>query len=121
MASLPVSIEAAAERTGIAPRVLRSLIDALDHPKVRRIVIYGSRGRGEPRYWSDIDVAVYAPGLTPADHQRIGLDFEAAPIVFPTDLVFYDETASVALRHAIDRDGLIIYERVSVPSLDTSR
>ena len=122
MGSSRVSLETQAARTGVAADVLATIVENLAaHPKVRKIAIYGSRGRGAPRYWSDIDVAVFAPGLTEIERSEVEQRWENAPIVYPTDLAYYDLLANGALRRAIDRDGITIYERDSTPSAPTAR
>lgn len=119
----PASFEPQAERVGVSPRVLASLVEAVAwNPRVDRAVIYGSRGRGQPRYWSDIDLAVYGPDLTVRDHWTLGLAIDEAPVVYPMDFVFYDDRFTTdALRAAIDRDGIVIYDRANPPSAATAR
>ncbi len=111
-----------AEHVGVSPRVLESLVGAISwNPRVERAVIYGSRGRGQPKYWSDIDVAIYGD-LTSIDYLILGAAVEAAPIVYPIDFVFYHSRYTTdALRRAIDRDGIVIYDRASDPSAPTAR
>lgn len=43
-------------------------------------------------------------------------------IVYPLDLTYYHSRYTTdALRHAIDRDGVVIYDRASDPLLATAR
>lgn len=112
-----------ADRTGIGRNVLATLVRTVAwHPRVERAVVYGSRGRGQPRYWSDIDFAVYGPDLTIADRRALDLAMEGAPIVYPVDFTYYHSRYTTdVLRRAIDRDGVVIYERESDPSAATTR
>ena len=118
----PASFKDRAEHTGIGAGVLATLARTVAwHPRVERAVVYGSRGRGEPRYWSDIDFAVYGPDLSIADRHALDWAMEEAPIVYPVDFTFYHSRYTPdTLRRAIDRDGIVIYDR-SAPSAATAR
>lgn len=119
----PVSLDHQAVRTGIGAGVLATLVRTIAwHPRVERAVIYGSRGRGQPKYWSDIDLAVYGPELSVADRRALDWAMEEAPIVYPVDFTYYHSRYTTdALRRAIDRDGIIIYDRANPPSAATAR
>ena len=119
----PALLDRHAALTGIGPRVLATLIRTVAwHPRVDRAVIYGSRGRGQPKYWSDIDFAVYGPELSVADRRALDWAMEEAPVVYPVDFTHYHSRYTTdALRRAIDRDGVVIYDRASDPSLATAR
>jgi len=92
-----------------APETL--LADRLSRfPEVRRIILFGSRARGDARVRADIDVAVECPE---ADSRR-WFDIEAAaentPTLLKIDLVRLDR-ASADLAANILREGKILYER----------
>lgn len=120
---MSASLDGYAARTGIGAGVLATLIRTVAwHPRVERAVVYGSRGRGQPKYWSDIDFAVYGPELTVADRRVLDWAMEEAPIVYPLDFTYYHSRYTTdALRHAIDRDGITIYDHASDPSPATAR
>jgi predicted nucleotidyltransferase len=79
-------------------------------PSVERIVLYGSRARGDHGDRSDIDIAVACPGADDADWARIWLIVDDAPTLLAVDLVRL-EHAGDALRQQIEREGLVLYER----------
>lgn len=92
-------------------RFLQQVIDvALQYIDPERIVLYGSRARGEARATSDYDLAFVGPRC-PEQWSRFVLDLdEHAETLLPFDLVCYDE-ASPRLRAQIDEDGVLLYER----------
>ena len=79
-------------------------------PSVERILLFGSRARGDHGERSDIDLAVACPGADAADWARIWLIVDDAPTLLAIDLVRL-EHAGDALRQQIERDGLVLYER----------
>ena len=48
-----------AEKTGIREQVLNEIIDFAEKYDVKKVVLFGSRARGDFKRTSDIDLAVY--------------------------------------------------------------
>ena len=81
--------------------------------QVEKIVLFGSRARGDHHSRSDIDLAVW--GI----HDAVSyLDFQEAveeqiPTLLRFDLVDMDGfSVSDALREEINKDGVMIYEKI---------
>ena len=72
-----------------------------------RLVLFGSRARGDHKERSDIDLAVF--GLDYAMASRLRLDLEDLPTLLSFDLVCVDENTSPALLANIDREGVTLY------------
>ncbi|WP_287056306.1 nucleotidyltransferase domain-containing protein, partial [Megasphaera sp.] len=67
-----------------------------------------SRARGDNWERSDIDLAVYGGDVT-----RFSLDVdEVIPTLLMFDVVDLDEPVQPELRAAIQREGVVIYEKV---------
>ena len=79
-------------------------------PSVERILLFGSRARGDHHERSDIDLAVACPAADDADWAKIWLIADDAPTLLAVDLVRL-EHAGDALRQEIEREGLVLYER----------
>lgn len=93
------------------PTVLDTIVRLLAaQPAVERVVLSGSRARGDADPRSDIDLAVDAPGAT----GRQWLDWEAridnVESLLRVDVVRWDE-ASPALRARIAHEGQGLYDR----------
>ncbi len=74
---------------------------------IKRVVLFGSRARGEYKKKSDIDLA-----FSGGEVSRFALSVEEdTPTLLKFDLVDLDGPVSPALRESIDRDGMIIYEQ----------
>lgn len=93
------------------PGVLQTLTTALsDFPTVQRILLFGSRARGDAQPRSDIDLAVEAPDMPLEDWQRVIEIVERAPTLLEIDLVRLDE-AGAQLRACIEDEGEALYSR----------
>jgi predicted nucleotidyltransferase len=79
-------------------------------PSVERIVLFGSRARGDHSPCSDIDLAIEAPRAMVADRARMAALMEDAPTLLGIDLVCLDE-ADPGLRASVAREGIVLYER----------
>jgi predicted nucleotidyltransferase len=78
---------------------------------VEKIVLFGSRARGDARERSDIDLAVFGPNITSREWQLI-LDYveEEARTLLSVDLLRFENTPS-DIRKSIEKEGVILYER----------
>ncbi len=74
-------------------------------PGVRRVVLYGSRARGDHRERSDVDLALDAPGLDRAAWLRLWADAQEARTLYHVDLVRLDH-APDRLRQRIEAEGV---------------
>ena len=79
---------------------------------INRIVLFGSRARGDNRNNSDIDLAVFpAPEFNSTGH--FSSDVEDLETLLKIDLVFVDAYTEAALLERIHREGVVLYERLS--------
>ena len=79
---------------------------ARDHG-AERLVLFGSRARGDNRERSDVDLAVY--GMPEAQRGAFWLDAEELPTLLKLDIVHLSpDTAPEFLRN-IKKDGVTLY------------
>lgn len=78
-------------------------------PEVERIVLFGSRARGDAMPRSDIDLAISCPRADPKVWSDIVEAAEEAPTLLMIDLVRMD-TAPPELLAEIAREGRVLYE-----------
>lgn len=87
---------------------------------VQKIIVFGSRARGDYREDSDIDIFVVAPGAYGTDRSeiavKIGSSLYGIPIskdLFVEDAQTFDNAAEIfgSPEYMIEREGVIIYER----------
>lgn len=79
--------------------------------KVERILLFGSRARGDYKPTSDIDLAVYPV----AGFMRRGYfssEIDDLETLLKIDVVFIDAHTDTKLVENINKEGVVIYERL---------
>lgn len=93
------------------PEGIRRLVDRLGaEPSVRRVILFGSRARGDAGPRSDVDLAVEAPEMGARDWLRLAGLAEDADSLLAIDLVRLEE-APAELRDRIESEGQTLHER----------
>lgn len=108
---------------GLSDFVLQRLkrVIAAD-PTIERAYLYGSRGRGDWRRYSDIDLAIDGSRLRKEAAARLQRRHDESNIVYPLDVVALPDLAPDSLLWSeIKRDALLIYDRDNEPSPFTDR
>ncbi len=93
------------------PEPVRRLVHRLgEEPKVHRVILFGSRARGDFQPRADVDLAVDAPGLSALEWLRLSDIAEDVDTLLKIDLVRLDE-APPELRARIEAEGRTLHER----------
>ena len=94
--------------TGINPKVIREIRDIAEQYGIRKVLLFGSRARGDFKRTSDIDIAV-----TGGDFERFALDVnEETSTLLEYDIVNLDKEMQDELRESIEKEGLVLYEKI---------
>lgn len=81
-------------------------------PSIKRIILYGSRARGDNTSRSDIDLAIDCPGITEHDWHCVLNIIDQADTLLGIDCVRFDTLSEAnPLRNSIEHDGVILYKR----------
>ena len=75
-----------------------------------KIVLFGSRARGDHRQRSDIDIAVY--GVPESNQSAFQLGLEELPTLLQFDIVFVTNQTNPALIENIEKDGVPIMNKM---------
>lgn len=70
----------------------------------QRVVLYGSRARGDHRERSDIDIAVY--GLDKCDRSRFWDAIDDLPTLLSFDIIFMDDPLSEKFIANVEKEGI---------------
>ena len=76
---------------------------------IEKIVLFGSRARGDYHDKSDIDLAVYVEA-DPQKRAHISLDLDDLRTLLKVDVVFMKPEMDPVLRANIEREGVVIHE-----------
>lgn len=96
------------KNTGIREQVLREISDFAKKYKVEKVILFGSRARGDFKRTSDIDIAVSG-----GNFDRFALDVdEETSTLLKFDIVDLDREMHDALRESIEREGVLLYEKI---------
>lgn len=79
--------------------------------EVDKVVLFGSRARGDASPVSDYDIAVYAKELSVMDRARFYEDIDEIPTLKKIDVVFIYDGIADTLTESINKDGVVVYEK----------
>lgn len=77
---------------------------------VQKIILFGSRARGDASERSDIDIAAYCPDIPKSDWLSLCDAVENSNALLKIDLISYTESPE-SLRKNIDKEGVLLYEQ----------
>ena len=75
----------------------------------QRLVLFGSRARGDNRRNSDIDLAVY--GMPQQNQARFWMDCEELPTLLKLDIVFIHDGLNPLFLQNIEKDGVELMDK----------
>ena len=91
----------------LSERVVKDIVTFAKRYSVRKVILFGSRARGNNTERSDIDIAVYG-----GDFDSFYWDIkENVHSLLSFDVVEADKPISEELKQEIEKDGVIIYEK----------
>ena len=96
------------EKTGIRQEVIREIQEFAKKYQVKKVILFGSRARGDFKEKSDIDLAVKG-----GDFARFSLDVnEETTTLLKFDIINLDEKIRQELKDSIQKEGKILYEEI---------
>lgn len=79
--------------------------------KVNKIVLFGSRVKGNAKPSSDWDFALFGSNITTNDILTLQVEIEDLWLPYSVDLIDYNSIQNDALREHIDRVGKVVWSR----------
>ena len=84
-------------------------------PFVEKIILFGSRARGDQASRSDIDLAIVCPQASESEWFDLLQIIDTADTLLKIDCVRFDELpAEAILKKNIETDGVTLYEKNSI-------
>ena len=94
--------------TGIGEQVIKEIISLAEKHGITKIILFGSRARGDFHRVSDIDLAVYG-----GDVIGFSLDVEEYTSTLLTyDVIDMKKEHQEKLLESIKREGKVLYEKI---------
>lgn len=94
------------EKTGIKPQLMTEILELARKYNLEKVILFGSRARGDYHRTSDIDLAVKG-----GDIARFALDVEEeTSTLLKFDVVNLDLSVQSELLESIEKEGQLIYE-----------
>lgn len=94
--------------TGIKQQVIEEIQELALKYKVSKVILFGSRARGDYKKTSDIDLAVIGGNFA-----RFSLDVsEETSTLLEYDIVDLDRDIQQELLESIKQEGKVIYEKI---------
>jgi len=77
-------------------------------PKIKSIILFGSRAKGTSQNGSDIDLAVRGDDVGFRDICRLGVQIDELNLPYKVDVVSYNGLKNQDLKEHIDRVGIVL-------------
>lgn len=81
---------------------------------IEKIVLFGSRARGDYSNLSDYDFAIFKDGLTNLEQAYFNVEVEEIETLNKIDIIFVTKDLSLELRRNIEKEGVLIYEQAGI-------
>ena len=98
-------------RFGLSETVIKELQEVFrHHANIEKVLIFGSRSKGNYRTGSDIDLAVIGRDLDYNQLLDIICEIEDLELLYSVDLLDYQKKKGTPIGDHIDRVGQIFYQ-----------
>lgn len=88
-------------------QIYHQLAALAEQHRAQRLVLFGSRARGDNKECSDIDLAVY--GMPRSERAAFWLDAEELPTLLKLDIVHITPGMDPKFLQNIEKDGVTLY------------
>lgn len=96
---------------GLSDTVIRELQDVFRrHANIEKVLIFGSRSKGNYRAGSDIDLTVVGQGIDYSQLLAIQCEIDDLELLYSIDLLDYQKEKGTPIGDHIDRVAQIFYE-----------
>ena len=99
---------------GLKESVLGSIVDVFArYAKIDKVLLYGSRAKGNYKKGSDIDLALVGENINMQDLHKILLELDELYLPYGFDLVIFEKIKNEDLVGHVNRIGIPIYHKGS--------
>lgn len=96
---------------GLKPHTIKAIQDVfVKHPEIKKVILYGSRAKGNYRNGSDIDLTLVGKRLSLSQLFSIETDLDDLLLPYKMDISIYNKINNHDLKEHMDRVGVVFYE-----------
>lgn len=103
-----MDIDKVSEKTGIKSKVLQEVVQLAKENCIEKVILFGSRARGDFKERSDIDLAFHGGNST---NFILDVD-ELTSTLLEYDIVDLDKPVRKELLESIKNEGVVLYEKI---------
>lgn len=81
---------------------------------IEKVIIYGSRAKGNYTQFSDIDITLCGDAITKDDLSKLVFDIDYLLLPYNIDISIYNKITNPDLVSHIDRVGKVFYEKEKI-------
>ncbi len=82
------------------------------HEHIERVVLYGSRAKGNFKPFSDVDITLLGDNLSHADLSQLLVDVDDLLLPYQFDISIFKNLKNADLINHINRIGIDIYNKI---------
>lgn len=98
---------------GLSDKVITKIIEVFTQfSQVEKVILYGSRAKGNYKNGSDIDLAVKGKNITISCIAKIRNAIDDLLLPYTVDLCIFDTIDNPSLISHINRVGIIFYKKI---------
>lgn len=99
-------------KIGIPEKWIESLRQIFQvQPNIEKVVVYGSRAKGNYRPGSDIDLAIYSSSMSYVEQMNIENSIDDLLMPYSVDITHFEKLTNQELIEHINRVGILLYAR----------
>lgn len=99
-------------RYGLKDNIVESIVQVFSsHEEVNKVVLYGSRAKGNYKEGSDIDLTLIGNNLNLKDLNRISLELDDLLLPYTFDISLFHQISNSELIDHINRVGVVVFEK----------
>ncbi len=97
---------------GLKDNILESVVKIFSkYHKIEKVLLYGSRAKGNYKNGSDIDLTLIGKNISIQDLNKIHLELDELYLPYNFDISIFDKIENKDLIDHINRIGITIYEK----------
>lgn len=81
------------------------------YKKIDKVVVYGSRAKGNHKSYSDIDLCVFSENITLTTLQKVEVEIDDLLLPYKMDISIFHQIDNKELKEHITRIGKLFYEK----------